>query len=165
MVGWICPQAVADCSIEETNRSFMYPFSADGHLGMNIVCGSHTGCYSGLVCNPTPACSLLSLPVLWTVASGIIPSTTSGANPNQMWEGRVLEEGGCARESDSFHPCSLQSAPGASSWPRMWAGRTRGPRDILPKTGNPTGRSLKERYMSAAWNLCPRFGSLCPLEG
>lgn len=42
MVGWICPQAVVDCSAAETNCSFIYPFSADGR-GYEHSRTSHTG--------------------------------------------------------------------------------------------------------------------------
>lgn len=46
------------------------------------------------------------------MASGIIPKHYL-LDQSQPEGGRgILKEGGCGRESDSFHPWSLQSAPG-----------------------------------------------------
>lgn len=110
MVGWICPQAVVDCSIEETNRSFIYSFSADGHLGMNIVCKSHTGMllWSCLQSHPYMLTRFSTCPLdcgFWNHPQALPP----GPGPTRCGEGEFSKRAAVAGRvtAPTPAPCNL----------------------------------------------------------
>lgn len=142
-----CHRLLQTVPLKEKRKHDFIHSIVDRHLGVNVVCSSHTGVILVLLTFPTPACKLLFLCL--SLGQGLLESSPRhylldqsqpGCEKGGLLNGETVAGKGGGRAS---YPWAPRVCLGASSWPRMWDGRARGPRHSA-KTGSSTSRALKK---------------------